>query len=242
MEAKVMKSGIYKIQNLNNGKVYIGSTTNFQDRFKNHKNKLNRNSHFNDYLQKSWNKHGGTNFKFEILLYCSKEDLEFYEQRAIDEYNACNRSKGYNLIPQADRTTINEETKQKISESVSGENNPFYGKVHDEETRKLISENTPDNGIEPPTYWKEDHPLYGKERSEECKEKIGKANRGENGHSKLTKKEVEEIKEKLFKENNPHQGNIAENYNVSSDVISNINCGNRWSHVGEYNYPINEYN
>jgi predicted GIY-YIG superfamily endonuclease len=36
-----MKSGIYKITNLINGKIYIGSTCNFKDRKSKHKNKRN---------------------------------------------------------------------------------------------------------------------------------------------------------------------------------------------------------
>ena len=81
-------SGIYKIENKINGKYYIGSSNNITGttgRWKEHINGLNANRHENDYLQKSWNKYGSSNFRFLILEQVPKVDLLSVEQRYLDE-------------------------------------------------------------------------------------------------------------------------------------------------------------
>lgn len=64
-----IKSGIYKITNKNNGRYYIGSSVNINNRWNEHKRTLKQNKHDNDFLQKSWNKHGEESFLFEIIEY-----------------------------------------------------------------------------------------------------------------------------------------------------------------------------
>ena len=60
------KCGIYKITNIINNKVYVGSAVNVTYRFKTHKRLLKQNKHFNTHLQSSYNKYGKDNFKFEM--------------------------------------------------------------------------------------------------------------------------------------------------------------------------------
>jgi len=43
--------GIYKITNLKNGKVYIGSSKNIKRRLIEHKSRLKNNKHINKYFQ-----------------------------------------------------------------------------------------------------------------------------------------------------------------------------------------------
>lgn len=91
--------GIYKITNLINNKVYIGSSISIMNRFSTHKRLLIKNIHFNKHLQSSFNKYGISNFKFEIL-----EDLKFIDKNLIQEreefniklYKANNSDYGYN--------------------------------------------------------------------------------------------------------------------------------------------------
>ena len=84
---------------------------------------------------------------------------------------------------------ISEETRQKLSETHKGDNNPLFGKHHSEETRKKMSVN---NG----RFWKgkqlsaehrqklsesrrgENHPLFGNHHSDETRLKIAEANKG----------------------------------------------------------------
>lgn len=101
-----MESGIYKIRNKKNDKVYIGSSRNIERRFREHKVYLKNDSHCNNHLQNSWNKYGKENFEFKPVLYCSVDDLVFYEQRTIDSYKACDRKFGYNIKPKADDSQL----------------------------------------------------------------------------------------------------------------------------------------
>lgn len=92
-----MIAGIYKIINLVNNKIYIGSAVNFNKRKNNHKSKLLMNKHHSKKLQNAWNKYGFENFEFEIIEECEKEKLIEREQYYIDLYNSFNE--GYNCCP-----------------------------------------------------------------------------------------------------------------------------------------------
>jgi group I intron endonuclease len=61
------KAGIYKIQNLVTGKVYIGCSYNIEKRWRSHLYMLRKGTHHSNKLQNSWNLYGEGNFKFEIL-------------------------------------------------------------------------------------------------------------------------------------------------------------------------------
>lgn len=89
-----MNSGIYKITNVTNDQIYIGSTVNFNKRKREHFSSLNENKHCNKYLQRSFNKHGEENFKFEILeVIEDKNKLIEREQHYLDtlkpQFNIC---------------------------------------------------------------------------------------------------------------------------------------------------------
>ena len=66
-----MNQGIYEIKNQVNNKVYVGQVARekggFEERFVEHKNALNKDRHYNKYLQNAWNKYGSINFAFKIL-------------------------------------------------------------------------------------------------------------------------------------------------------------------------------
>ena len=67
--------GIYKITNIDNGKMYIGQSNDVIDRIRHHKSYLKYNRHKNKRLQYSYNKHGAKAFKFEILEECPEKEL-----------------------------------------------------------------------------------------------------------------------------------------------------------------------
>ena len=52
----MLESGIYKITNLTNGMVYIGSSINIEIRLKHHFRELKNNRHKNRHLQNAFNK------------------------------------------------------------------------------------------------------------------------------------------------------------------------------------------
>lgn len=67
---KPIRSGIYRIRNLINEKIYIGSADNLDRRKNEHWKELRDQSHCNPHLQASWNKHGEISFTFEVVEEC----------------------------------------------------------------------------------------------------------------------------------------------------------------------------
>lgn len=126
-----MESGIYKIENTLNKKVYIGSTNNFSYRKQTHFKLLKSNKHHSIKLQRAFNKYGEDNFKFEILVKCPVEYLLKVEQWFFDthhpEYNISKVAKA-NYVPKVNRSKLHrkgnpgirsEESKKKMSEAAS---------------------------------------------------------------------------------------------------------------------------
>jgi len=94
------KVGVYAIKNTVNGKMYIGSTKrSFHSRKTRHLGGLLMNNHFNNHLQKAFNKYGIESFVFEILEICDKAECVFRESFLIDKYKTYNRKYGYNKSP-----------------------------------------------------------------------------------------------------------------------------------------------
>lgn len=108
---------IYKITNIINNKIYIGSASYFDKRIGTHISRLRRNKHDNKYLQSAYNKYGEINFTFSILEETTKELLLVKEQNYLDFYKSYNREIGYNLVKIAGSNTgykMSEEAKEKI--------------------------------------------------------------------------------------------------------------------------------
>jgi len=117
---KLDKKGVYKIENLINGKVYIGSTEkSFLKRFSTHYTKLKSNNHRGHiYLQNAVNKYGIENFEFEILEELEDDILE-REAYWINKYNSCDRGYGYNLTLIPNRGSMsNPEIAKKVGEII----------------------------------------------------------------------------------------------------------------------------
>jgi len=90
--------GIYKIENLINGKKYIGQATDLKRRIREHKNPSKYNdpkyAAYNFTLSKAFRKYGLENFSFEIIEKCKEEELDDREKYWIQYFNSY--YKGYN--------------------------------------------------------------------------------------------------------------------------------------------------
>lgn len=125
---------IYKIRNIINNKIYIGSAVCFKDRVELHLNELRKNTHHCIYLQNAWNKYGENCFVFEIIEIIQEVDsLISREQYYLDQFlfaqdfilNKDKRfnSLGYNICPIAGsrlHSSVSEKTKKLISQSSFG--------------------------------------------------------------------------------------------------------------------------
>jgi hypothetical protein len=124
-------TGIYKIVNSIDNKIYIGSAKCIHNRFTTHKNLLKRGKHFNTHLQSAVNKYGLDNFNFEIVeiikidknIIDYKKVIQEREEYYILAYNSNNNNFGYNRRTKCETNLgikFSEETKQKLSESHMG--------------------------------------------------------------------------------------------------------------------------
>lgn len=130
--------GIYMIRNIENNKVYIGSScksNGIKKRWLVHICALNKNKHHNQHLQNAWNKYGKENFEFTIVEKCSDDILIIREQSWINYYNSMNAKYGYNLKEAGSRGKRskkfrhNEKTKKKMSDSWKLGRTPSYGNL-----------------------------------------------------------------------------------------------------------------
>lgn len=125
--------GIYQIRNINNNKIYIGSTINYNKRRSAHKSLLKNNKHHSIYLQNAWNKYGENSFVFDFLIEIDKKLLIENEQFYIDTLKP-----QYNMLLLAGSATGHtwtEEQKRKVSGKNHhnfGQPGLFKGHTHDE--------------------------------------------------------------------------------------------------------------
>lgn len=166
-----MVCGIYSILNKENGKIYVGLSTNVDRRWKEHRSELNQGKHHNSYLQNAWNKYGESAFEFNILEYCDEDELSEKEIFWIEYFDSNNKIKGYNQITGGD-TNI-------------GTDNPMYGKHHKLESRKMMSIHKKGK------YTGKNNHFYGKQHSKESRIKMSMSRKGE-GSSKWGTSVIEE--------------------------------------------------
>jgi group I intron endonuclease len=246
--------GIYCIENLVNGKKYIGKSKCIDKRLVDHIYNLRKGSHHNDHLQSSWDKYGESNFNCFVIEECSEGDLDEREIYYIWFYKTQNRRNGYNLASGGvGLSNPSEETRRKLSEShigiQSGKNNGMYGKHPSEETRKKMSENHADNSGK-------NNPMWGKPKSEETRAKISKSLvgrfSGENSprygkpHSEESKKKISENNARLSGEKHYSWGikkkdSSSKYFGVSKtkkNWVVQIRVNKAQKYVGEYKTEI----
>lgn len=91
-------TGIYKLTNLINGKIYIGQSRDIANRMRYH---IQDSKRVNDKrgqnpLYEAMRKYGHENFKLEILEICEEAELDEREAYYIKLYDSTNPDKGYN--------------------------------------------------------------------------------------------------------------------------------------------------
>lgn len=169
-------SGIYKIQI--SDYFYIGQSIDLHGRKSDHLSTLNKGTHRNIHMQRVYNKH--KDFKFNTIIPCQVEDLDYWEQCLLDHYfeegdkhfmNICkdvtSPTRGLKLSEEHKRkislgkkgTSLSSDHKKKLSLLLKGKNHPMYGKRHSIEAKKKMRESH--KGLKSgPKHHRYDHTIY----------------------------------------------------------------------------------
>jgi group I intron endonuclease len=224
---------VYKITNLVNGKIYIGKTNNVDKRWYEHL-RVSKTQEQTFYIYRSIKKYGSENFTIVVI------DNNLIEQEAFErekfwirELNSNNPNIGMNLTEGGEGPaglkwseesrdkirgennhnfgkSLSDETKEKLSASLSGEGNGFYGKKHSDEVISF---------------------LKNREISDDIKNTISEGCRGENQwNAKFSDNDILEIRRK-WNNKECSQAELARQYGVRRNTINQIVHRKRWTHI-----------
>lgn len=115
--------GVYAILNINNNKIYIGSSRNIKGRLTNHKTLLLHGKSKIKEMQEDYNK--GNKFIAYVITpvrireeqYCKDDDLRYFEKEAIKNFNATDPEIGYNKKDKTGTEILRELSKIKWSQN-----------------------------------------------------------------------------------------------------------------------------
>ena len=181
-------TGIYKIENTVNHKVYIGQSKNIIKRLKDH----TKDEH-NDHLRDSFEKYGLDKFSFEVIK--QTYDLDYWEIFLIQIYDATDNRYGYNISTGGQDGSRGEKWHQRLLETMNSPeykeklrqvmDTPEYRKSlsdaqqkrwQSEEEKKKYSDICSNQWNNPEIRRKRIEKLIGHKTKEETKRKIGKTN------------------------------------------------------------------
>jgi group I intron endonuclease len=142
-------SGIYKILNTANGKIYIGSAVSLDSRWRDHSWNLRRGKHPNRHLQGAWNIYGEDAFQFQVCERVEEGKLIEIEQFYLDKFKPYDPLIGYNKSKIAGSTLgvpCSPERAAKIGHANRGRKQTAehvlakapYGRSPTEETREKL--------------------------------------------------------------------------------------------------------
>lgn len=115
-----VRTGVYRIRNTINGRLYVGSsTTAIAYRFAKHKLLLRQGRHHSVTLQRAWNKYGESAFAFEIVENFEARFCVAQEQVFIDWWKSANPRFGYNICPTAGSQRGIKRTPEQIEKTAS---------------------------------------------------------------------------------------------------------------------------
>ena len=209
----MITTGIYKILNKINNKVYIGSAINIGKRWQDQRWHLKNNIHHNSHLQSAWNKYGEDSFEFMVLLECKINVLLLNETNLILEYNSFNNNYGYN-VNDPEHMFLNrkhtEKTKKILSIQKIGNKNPMFGKCGDK------------------------HHNFNKKMSNESRKKMSLSRKdiptNKRNNVKLNESDIPIIR-KMYYEEKISQPNIALKFGVSYTAINKIIKKRTWVNI-----------
>lgn len=222
-----MKKDIYKITNLVNGKVYIGQSKNCKRRFKEHISAYS--SSYSSKIHNAIMKYGIHNFKFEIL----EHNVENYNEREkwwIDYYKSNKREFGYNITEGGEDPPV-----------ISGDDS-YFAIYSEEQINKVINEILQTN--KPFEQIAKENNLSTEYLSFLNRGIIRKDDRYKyplriNGNEIVKENIVNSIEQDLS-DTFLSFADIQRKYNVSANVVYDVNNGRHSNCSNKYSYPIRE--
>lgn len=97
---KTVRCGIYAIQEIETGRLYIGSSVRIHQRWSEHRRHLRNGIHPSALFQQAWTERGPEAFKFVVLEECGRLELCEREQAYIDALRP-----QFNVYPSASKRT-----------------------------------------------------------------------------------------------------------------------------------------
>lgn len=179
---------IYKIVNTLNGKYYVGRTGNLANRIAAHQYLLREGRHHSIHLQKAWDKYDkdvwnvvefckiDTGSDDDDIRYAQAIESSFLSKENIQNilYNVSEssitgtiRGRKHHYYGKHPSEWMGEAYYANIERDRFGENNPFYGKEHSEETKNILREKC--------ALYGENNGFYGKKHTPESIEKMKRA-------------------------------------------------------------------
>lgn len=230
-------SGIYCITNTIDDRIYIGSTNCFYKRFYEHSRDFCKNNHGNQHLQNFVNKYGIDSIKYNILEIADFNNLIVKEQYYLD--NFINFNKDFNICkiagtpPNHNRQFTEEDIKYIAELYNSGKSCCQISEIlfnHRNQRSKIAKITKGENYSEYKDLFNyRKYNQTGRKFSQETKDKISKANKGNpniggkgllrKGRGKLDKEIV------LYIRNNPDkisQSKLALKFDISKSLVKDI--------------------
>lgn len=197
--------GVYRITNIKNGKIYIGSCKCFQVRANQHASSLRNQKHQNKHLQASWNKWGEDSFLFEVLevvegdklLRTTLEEKLLQEQIILGNWDKCfnfqrkpksNERSCFSKNPEKTRKKLSKAIKAAISNPEERNRRSITAKKmwKNSEYRRMMSK-------------KISNAKKGKKRSEAFRKKMSENMKKRWANPSIAQKYLDSFNSELFK-------------------------------------------
>lgn len=154
----MIQSGIYRINCVPTGRMYIGSSVHMHKRWTTHLRNLRNGTHTNPQLLRAFKKHGEQAFVFSVVESALKADLTSREQFWMDSLQAVDL--GFNLC------------------RIAGSPDGRQRKAHTEETKAKIRAKRALQIITPESQIKRVAKLLGVSRPQYVRDKLSAAHKG----------------------------------------------------------------
>jgi group I intron endonuclease len=114
----IFDTGIYKLTNVKNDKIYIGQSKHIKRRLSEHRRCESKEDAVGgqSVIRRAIKKYGFKNFTFETLIYCDEGEYMDYMETKLIDLHECLVPNGYNVRDGGNKIHMSEEGKKRISE------------------------------------------------------------------------------------------------------------------------------